>query len=149
MEHIDTKRIEAIRCVREEMKRLKCQEEVLARPLLDSYGELDRVFSSFVMVTNEDCSGRSWDAVSARKKFIFIAAYIFAPGMILGDCMPKKLRMALARVLKVRSLTSISNNWADALFYYRNYKDFRDEVESTSEGIFQLMGIGGYEPEIS
>ncbi|MBD5244171.1 MAG: hypothetical protein HDS57_01705 [Barnesiella sp.] len=142
MDYIDSERIEAIRRIRGEINALRGYEEYLARPLLTSYGELDRVFESFVTVTNQDCSGRSWIAVSARKKFIFIAAYIFAPGMILGDCMPKKLRMALARVLKVQSLTSISNNWSDALFFYKNYKDFREEVEVISQGIFQLLGIG-------
>lgn len=135
-------RIKAIKSVREEISELKRLEESLTSPLLPNYGEIPKVLEAFTAVTGESCAGSSWNAVGHRKKFVFVAAFIFAPGMLLGDSMPKRLRTALSNALGIKAMSAISNNWADALFYYRQYRAFREEIEEVTDKVISYLNVG-------
>ncbi len=135
-------RIRAIKSVREEISELKRLEEKLTSPLFPHYEEIPKVLEAFTVVTGESCVGSSWKAVGHRKKFVFVAAFIFAPGMLLGDSMPKRLRAALSNALGIKAMSAISNNWADALFYYRQYRTFREEMEEVTGRVLSYMNVG-------
>lgn len=127
--------------IRKQIAVLREHEQLLSAPIVSDFNELGNVYKAFCEITGQDCQGRSWNAVASRKKFIFIAAYIFAPGMLLGECIPKRLRMALAKTLKVNSLSAISNNWSDALFYYKNYRGYKVEMETLTLNVLHKIGI--------
>ncbi|MDE6652548.1 MAG: hypothetical protein K2K08_09145 [Paramuribaculum sp.] len=135
-------RISALRLIRKEIAELQTVERNLASPLLSNYKDIPKVLNAFLSITGTTSFGGTWEAVNSRKKFIFITIFLFAPGMILGDSMPKRLRAELGKALGLKAVSAISNNWADALFYYHQYDDFRDDVDRTTQKILTYLNVG-------
>ena len=69
------------------------------------------------------------DTPIRRREFLFIVLVLFAPRALVGDRLPNGIRSALSAALPDVSPCVISNNIADATFFYRHYKVFRQEVE--------------------
>ena len=133
---IDFAKIVEIRRVREEIEELSEYESQLSSPMGidgDSIDRLYEIFCSIVARRNQDIG-----QVMLRKQFIFIALYIYAPGVLAGDNLPRGLRGRLSSVLKIESRSTISNNCADLIFLYQNYKSFQDNV---SEIFIEIMEI--------
>lgn len=141
MDYIGLERIKALQAIREEISQLQAVERSLLRPLLSSYKDIPKVLDAFMTVTGTKSTAGTWMAVESRKKFIFIAIFIFAPGMILGDNMPKCLRAELGKALGIKAASAISNNWTDALFYYHQYSEFRSEIKRITSAILVALGI--------
>lgn len=134
-------RIKALQAIREEISQLQAVERTLLRPLLSSYRDIPKVLEAFMAVTGTKSTAGTWMAVESRKKFIFIAIFIFAPGMILGDNMPKYLRAELGKALGIKAVSAISNNWTDALFYYHQYSEFRTEINKITGEILTYLNV--------
>ena len=125
-EKIDFDKIIEIRRVREEIEELAEYERSLSSPkdfVNVEIADLYELFNSIV----QDKEYKAGE-VALRKKFIFIVLYILAPGVLAGDKMPRKLRGRISEVLNIKSQTTISNNCADLIFLYQNYKSFQREV---------------------
>lgn len=135
-------RINALQIIRKEITELQSIERSLSSPLLSDYSDIPKAINAFLDVTGTTRFEGTWEAVNNRKKFIFIAIFLFAPGMILGDSMPKRLRAELGKALGLKAASAISNNWADALFYYHQYPDFRDDVDRTTQKMLTYLNVG-------
>lgn len=136
MEDIDLDRIIELKLTRMEIGNLVDKEKSLSSPFSTDYAGIRNAYETFVSSVAEA------DRTSAyhRKKFLFVVLYIFAPGVLLGDYMPKGLRGVLGDTLGIKSPTAISNSCSDLLFLYQNYKDFRDGVHSLFKRISPMFG---------
>lgn len=123
---IDFDKIIEIRRVREEIEELVEYE----RSLSTSMDFVNMGIADLYELFNQIVKDKEFKAgeVALRKKFIFIVLYILAPGVLAGDKMPRKLRGRISEVLNIKSQTTISNNCADLIFLYQNYKSFQREV---------------------
>ena len=123
---IDFDKIIEIRRVREEIEELAEYERSLSSPMDFVNVEIAELYELFNSIV-QDKEYKAGE-VALRKKFIFIVLYILAPGVLAGDKMPRKLRGRISEVLNIKSQTTISNNCADLIFLYQNYKSFQREV---------------------
>lgn len=123
---IDFDKIIEIRRVREEIEELVEYERSLSTPM----DFVNMGIADLYELFNQIVKDKEFKAgeVALRKKFIFIVLYILAPGVLAGDKMPRKLRGRISEVLNIKSQTTISNNCADLIFLYQNYKSFQREV---------------------
>ena len=115
--------------IREQKSRLSERENELASPILSDASMISDVYSMFCKVLSErDCPPRT-DNVYQRKKFLFIALFLFAPSVLAGGRLPNGIRAELARIFPDVSPCVISNNIADVSFIYQQYRDFRQDIE--------------------
>ena len=76
-----------------------------------------------------------------RKKFLFVAVYLFCPSVLIGNTMPRGFRDKIRELINAKSATVVSNDVANLLFYYNCYKDFREDVENAYCYIVENMNI--------
>lgn len=126
--NIDFHRILNLRETREYIRNLKDYEDSLSSPLIGDYSLIKTLYGIFLEVSHRP-SFTPAESVTRRKKFIFIALYIFVPGVLAGDKMPSGFRHALSEALGVKSHSIVSNNLEDAVFRYEKYPDFRRDTE--------------------
>ena len=118
-----------LKAIREQKSRLTERENELSSPKLKDLSLIPKIYVWF----KEILSGRNCppnpESVIQRKKFLFIVLFLFTPSTLAGGRLPNGVRAALAEVLPEVSPCVISNNIADVLFIYQNYKDFRSDIE--------------------
>ena len=129
--------------IREQKSRLSERESELSSPILSDTSMISEVYSMFCKVLSErDCPPRT-DNVYQRKKFLFIALFLFAPSVLAGGRLPNGIRAELARIFPDVSPCVISNNITDVLFIYQNYKDFRQDIEYLYNKILEWLKAKG------
>ena len=111
--------------VRIEKSKLSEEENMLAMPILSDKKLIGEIYDIFCELLNDT---QNIDSVSQRKKFLFIILYLFSPSTLAGGKMLCGLRDELAKVLKVQSKTTISDNCNDIVFLYQNYADFWKDI---------------------
>lgn len=114
--------------IRIEKSRLSEEENLLAMPILLDKNLICKIYDIFCELLQENGVKPSINSVSQRKKFIFIILYLFSPSTLAGGKMLCGLRDELAKVLKVQSKTTISDNCNDIVFLYQNYADFWKDI---------------------
>ena len=124
---LDFKRIERIRKIRSCMAALLREENTLSVPILRDTGKIKTIHNVFKRILDE--RGHPPDAESAtmRKKFVFIAIYLYFPAALAGGRIKPGIREELSRALGV-SGPVISKNCEDAVFLYTHYADFKEDV---------------------
>lgn len=139
--NIDFDKIVELKRTRMEIDGLVDKERRLSSPLVGDCSYVKRAYSHFLEVT---AGRKDSGSVLLRKKFLFIALYLFAPGVFLGDYLPKGLRKTLCEIFGFRSGAAVSNNCSDLLFLYQNYRDFRDDVHGLFDMVAErIAGDGG------
>ncbi len=135
---IDFQKLIDLKKIREDIDNLKEYERGLAAPQIDDMSRIKEAYEVFIeILSDRDCSPNI-ESVTQRKKFIFIALYIFAPGVLIGDKMPKGFRKLLSDTLNIPG-TLVSNNCDDIVFLYQNYRDFSADVENLYTEILQRL----------
>lgn len=122
-------KIVEIKSIREEKARLLQLETALSVPSLTDLNLIDTLYGWFrEWVAERNCAARS-EGVVQRKKFILVILLLYSPATLAGGKMAVGLRDKLAKVLDVRSRSTISDNCSDVVFFFNRYKSFRTEVE--------------------
>lgn len=117
--------IKALELARKEIAELREYERNATRSMVSCEMNIREVYSTYLNVAKE--YGLS-DKMMLRKKFIFIAAWLYAPGVLAGDRMPRGLRQDLMSIFEINAPTAISNNFAEIFFYFRNHKSTQREL---------------------
>ena len=132
-----------LKSIREQKSRLSERENELSSPILPDTSMIPNIYSMFCKILSErDCPPIA-DNVYQRKKFLFIALFLFAPSVLAGGRLPNGIRAELARIFPDVSPCVISNNIADVLFIYQNYKDFRQDIEYLYAEIVKRLRVKG------
>lgn len=137
---IDFNKIIELKKTREDIANLAEYEKVLSSPAICDCSLVRRIYEIFKEILSERDCAPNFESVTQRKKFIFIALYLFAPGVLIGDNMPKGLRRLLSDTLGIKSHTLISNDCNDVVFLYQNYKDFYDDTCVLYDEILNRLG---------
>ena len=144
MNQLDLQKILSIKNAKEFIKEAIEMVSESTRPLLANRSEMKEVYDVYQEYLRT--KGIAWDT-ERRKHFLFVIIYIYCPNVLVGDPMPKGFRRELKELLNVRANTVISNHSRDLLFLYRQYRDFREEVDAAYNYISERMGIeDNYDP---
>lgn len=132
-----------LKSIREQKSRLTERENELASPELKDLTLIPQIYEWFKeILASRDCPPNP-ESVTQRKKFLFILLFLFTPSTLAGGRLPNGVRAALAEVLPDVSPCVISNNIADILFIYQNYKDFRSDIGEIYDGILKRINARG------
>lgn len=115
--------------IREQKSRLSEREMELSTPLLCDFSLIPELYGLFKQVISEGGCPPNIDSVTQRKKFLFIILFIFAPSSLAGGRLPAGIRSELAGIFPNIAPCVISNNISDVSFIFRQYKDFRIDIE--------------------
>lgn len=119
-------RINAIKRVKAEIESVRESMNELGAPILTDWALLPDLYKLF----RESFSNRHvYSGVDHRRKFIFVALYLYCPASLVGERMPMGFRKALADTLGLNATTTISDNSAGLMVMYRSYPDFRRDVD--------------------
>lgn len=110
------------------------RERRVFAPRLTDLSLLPRVHASF----ERRCA--PCDAVSRRRKFLFVFAALFCPGVLVGRHLPRGARQRLSQLYPGLSPCRLSSGLADVMFEFTHYRDFRDEVSRLVDELASEFG---------
>lgn len=122
---IDFSKIESLKAIRIAKSELSRRETEMSKPLLTDLRQIKTVYDIFSSLIKGEKDNR----VVQRKKFIFIAMYLFSPISLVGNKTQKGVREEIGKVLEMRSKSTISNNLSDMVFQYKTYAAFRSDID--------------------
>lgn len=124
---MDLSKIRFAKGAAEDVKVLEQSINSALEPMIKDVSLVEHVYDLFLSFLQ--WSGKAMD-VNNRKKFLFIAVYLFCPSVLIGHTMPRGFRDRVKDLINAKSATTVSNDVANLLFLYNHYKDFRDDVNS-------------------
>lgn len=134
----------------DKIRRLKvCREEVaglmhimaaLEEPMLDDVSLLPSIYDAYLNVFRRRGCPEKAALVYNRKKFLLVALYLYSPRTLVGDRTRVGLRKELANLFGLATGTAVSDNFADIVFYYESYRDFRRDVDLIFNEIVAVLG---------
>ncbi len=135
--------ISELKTIRDQKRRLSEREAELSNPILADLTFVPKVYEWFNEISGKrDCPPRK-DSVKSRKQFIFIILFLYSPSVLAGGKMPKGLRKAITEAVNLHSESTISDNCADVVFLYQNYKDFRRDIDYLYSEILSRLKVEG------
>ena len=135
---MDLSKIRFAKDASEEIRQMEHDVSEALKPAIadaDFVGEVYRRFLSFI-----EGSGKVMDA-NNRKKFLFIAVYLFCPSVFIGHTMPRGFRDRIKELIHAKSATTVSNDVSNLLFLYNHYKGFREDVDNAYSFIVQDLSL--------
>lgn len=121
--------VSELKAIREQKSRLSERENELSAPVLSDLELIPVIYEWFKDVLSEMAFPPQAECVTQRKKFLFIVLFLFSPSVLAGGRMPNGVRKNLEEVFPNVKPCTISNNLADVVFLYQQYKDFRQDIE--------------------
>ena len=135
---MDLSKIRFAKDAKEEIKLMEHNVSEALKPAIvnaDYINEVYRLFLSFI-----EWSGKIMDT-NNRKKFLFIAVYLFCPSVLIGHTMPRGFRDRIKELINAKSASTVSNDVANLLFLYNHYKDFREDVDNAYKYIIEGLHL--------
>ena len=80
--------ISELKHIREQKSRLSEREAELSVPVLDNISLIPQVYKWFVDISSQIKPDVSFDNVIQRKKFLYVALFLFAPSVLASVIMP-------------------------------------------------------------
>lgn len=121
--------VSELKAIREQKSRLSERENELSAPVLSDLELIPVIYEWFKEVLSEMAFPSLVECITQRKKFLFIVLFLFSPSVLAGGRMPNGVRKSLEEVFPNVKPCTISNNLADVVFLYQQYKDFRQDIE--------------------
>ena len=132
-----------LKAIREQKSRLSEREQELSAPMLTDFALIPEIYSWFKEILSQSDRPPNFESVTQRKKFLFIVLFLFVPSVLAGGRIPNGIRAEIAGVFPDVSPCVISNNIADVSFIYRQYKDFRQDIEFIYNQVLERLKIKG------
>lgn len=133
--------IKTLKLVRQEISELQEYERSISSTLVPQSISIEDVYKNYLDVARERGVDMD-DTMTLRKNFIFISAWLYAPGVLAGDRMPRGLRNNLMKIFGVYAPTAISNNFAETNFYFNNHSSTRSELTEMANETLRRISIG-------
>lgn len=125
----DFSTISELKTIREQKSRLSERESELSSPILSDLGLISELYKWFAEILSNMDFPPCLESVTQRKKFLFIILFLYSPSTLAGGKMLCGLRDKLCEVTNITSKSTISDNCADVVFMYQNYKSFRKDID--------------------
>lgn len=125
----DFSTISELKTIREQKSRLSERENELSAPLLSDLELIPELYKWFADILANMDFPPNLESVTQRKKFLFIILFLYSPSTLAGGKMLCGLRDKLCEVTNITSKSTISDNCADVVFMYQNYKAFRKDID--------------------
>lgn len=125
----DFSTISELKTIREQKSRLSERESELSSPLLSDLDLIPELYKWFAEILLSMDFPACLESVTQRKKFLFIILFLYSPSTLAGGKMLYGLRDKLCEVTNIASKSTISDNCADVVFMYQNYKNFRKDID--------------------
>lgn len=138
MVSMDLSKIRFARDAMAEMKHLERETNAALEPSIKDVSLVVEVYRLFVDFIQS--RGKLMDA-NNRKKFLFVAVYLFCPSVLIGHTMPRGFRDRIKELINAKSATTVSNDVANLLFLYNHYKDFKDDVDNAYSHVVEGMRL--------
>lgn len=135
--------VSELKAIREQKSRLSERENELSTPVLSDLELIPVIYEWFKEVLSEMAFPPQVECITQRKKFLFIVLFLFSPSVLAGGRMPNGVRKSLEEVFPNVKPCTISNNLADVVFLYQQYKDFRQDIEYLYTEIVNRLRIKG------
>ena len=129
---IDT--IRKIEKARTALRQAMDEERMATAPRLKDLNLIPRVYEIFKGVKGDD-----FNTINARKQFIFVVIYLYAPCRFFGGKMPKGLRNEISRASGVSCANTISNSCTELMVLYTAYSDFRQDVDEILNAVIEAL----------
>ena len=121
--------VSELKAIREQKSRLSERENELSAPVLSDLELIPVIYEWFKEILSEMAFPPQVECITQRKKFLFIVLFLFSPSVLAGGRMRNGVRKSLEEVFPNVKPCTISNNLADVVFLYQQYKDFRQDIE--------------------
>ena len=119
-----------------ENERIQQKVREALEPSIKDVSLVEEVYLRFVDFIKR--GGKIMDS-NTRKKFLFVAVYLFCPSALIGHTMPRGFRDRVKELINAKCASTVSNDVANLLFLYNHYKDFRDDVDGAYAFIAEGM----------
>ena len=133
--------IAELKLIREQKSKISERETELSRPILQDAALITEIYQWFKDILSDMDFQPNPESVIQRKKFLFIALFLFSPSALAGGRLPNGIRAELVKIFPGISPCVISNNIADVSFIFQNYKDFRQDIEYLYTEIVKRLRI--------
>lgn len=131
--------INGIMSTRAEMRALQAKYNTLSLPLLNNVNHLPLILKWYNDVS-PDYGKSNRDAKTMYAQcFIFVVTMLYSPSTLAGGKLSFGIRTQLSQILQYKSPTSISNVIPNLMFLYRNYKNYRERVDTAFEHIYKKL----------
>lgn len=135
--------VSELKAIREQKSRLSERENELSAPVLSDLELIPVIYEWFKEVLSEMAFPPQVESITQRKKFLFIVLFLFSPSVLAGGRMPNGVRKSLEEVFPNVKPCTISNNLADVVFLYQQYKDFRQDIDYLYTEIVNRLKVKG------
>ena len=133
---MDLSKLRIAKDFEEDIKQIERKVQEALEPSFKDVNLLGEVYSRFLSFVEK---GKRVMDTNNRKKFLFIAVYLFCPSVLIGHTMPRGFRDRIKELIGAKSASTVSNDVANLLFIYNHYKDFRDDVNLVYSHIVESM----------
>lgn len=121
--------ISELKHIREQKSRLSEREAELSVPVLDNISLIPQVYKWFVDISSQIKPDVSFDNVIQRRSFCMLPCFYLLQAYWPAGRMPNGIRSELSNVFPDITPCVISNNIREAGFEYKQYKDFRKDID--------------------
>lgn len=108
--------------IEKELERVFC-------PVSDDLDVVGNLYDVFVRALEEVNPAADPTSKKSRKKFLFVAMFMFSPSALAGSKLRFGLRDKLAEIIGTVKPTSLSHSIEGITFLYMNYKSFKKDVD--------------------
>lgn len=133
---LDLSKLRTAKGYEEDLRQTEKKINEALEPSIKDVRLLEEVYRNFLVFIEK---GKKVMDANNRKKFLFIAVYLFCPSVLIGHTMPRGFRDRVKELIKAKSASTVSNDVSNLLFFYTHYKDFRDDVDSAYAFIAEGM----------
>ena len=133
---MDLSKLRIAKDFEEDIKQTERKVQEALEPSFKDVNLLGEVYNRFLSFVEK---GKRVMDTNNRKKFLFIAVYLFCPSVLIGHTMPRGFRDRIKKLIGAKSASTVSNDVANLLFIYNHYKDFRDDVNLAYSHIVESM----------
>ena len=115
---MDLSKLRIAKDFEEDIKQTERKVQEALEPSFKDVNLLGEVYNRFLSFVEK---GKRVMDTNNRKKFLFIAVYLFCPSVLIGHTMPRGFRDRIKELIGAKSASTVSNDVANLLFIYNHY----------------------------
>lgn len=124
--------------IKEERKRLEQEEKLYSTPFIADTERVKAVYDYCAEAYVQLAPQSQLDTPFVRRRILFVILFLFSPKTLAGGKMTHGLRAKIAAAMNMEP-SNVSHYHTNILFYYKVYKDFRDDVNNIFKDVYEKL----------